>query len=106
MTTVDVTCPICETPRPIRYSTPIDLRRAADRQCLNCYRAGRYKGVDEVAVQRLLSGSRVQATRAERQAAVTYLVDRRVPNSVIAARIHASQRTVERLRQRMRQETA
>lgn len=60
-----------------------------------------HESVDEVAVQRLLSGEPPRTTtRAERQRAVSYLVDHRLPNSTIAERLRVSQRTVERLRSR------
>lgn len=107
-----VPCPKCGQKRPIHYQTPASIRRAEQRPCHNCNPGGSHtprpgnndwqSEVDEVAVQRLLSGSRVRSTRAERQAAVAYL-DGRLPAPVIAERIGASQRTVERLRQRIRE---
>ena len=56
--------------------------------------------VDDVAVQRLLTGSTVHSTRAERQAATATLTGWGMSASQIAARLHVSARTVERLRAR------
>ena len=56
--------------------------------------------LDEMAVERLLAAQPVQATRAERQAAVTYLTGKRMSARLIAERLRLSERTVVRLRNR------
>ena len=56
--------------------------------------------LDEMAVQRLLASQPVRATRAERQAAVTYLTGKRMSARLIAERLRLSERTVVRLRNR------
>ena len=71
------------------------------RSCSGRERTARLNAwVDEMAVQRLLASQPVRATRAERQAAVTYLTDKRMSARVIAERLKVSERTVVRLRNR------
>lgn len=59
--------------------------------------------VDEVAVELLISGRPVVATRAERQEAVAVLTRRGLTSTVIAERLRVAARTVTRLRGRNRE---
>lgn len=96
-----VPCMVCGTARQLtRYYDP-------SPRCLRCALVARseemrdrHSQVDEMAVERLLSGSMVQATRAERQAAITYLTGHGLSAREIAERIRVSSRTVQRLRSR------
>jgi DNA-directed RNA polymerase specialized sigma24 family protein len=58
--------------------------------------------VDDLTVQFLVAGARVNATPAERREAVAILTARRLSASAIAKRINCTQRTVERHRARHR----
>lgn len=58
--------------------------------------------VDQAAVQRLLSGSRVRSTRAERQEATVTLTRRGLTAWQIARHLDVSERTIQRLRARVR----
>ena len=72
------------------------------RSCANRDNAERRNAwLDEMAVQRLLAAQPVRATRAERQAAVTYLTGKRMSARLIAERLRLSERTVVRLRNRV-----
>lgn len=96
----EIPCPECGTPRPI---TDHNCKRAEIRPCRACFLRAlneRQADIDEMAVERLLSGSPVRSTRAERQLAVAYLTERKQPLALIAERLHISRRTAERLRQR------
>ena len=72
-------------------------------RCLQCAyreRAARQAELDDIAVERLLAGSPVAATRAERQAAVAYLTGHGLSARAIAERTGMSSRTAQRLRSR------
>lgn len=62
----------------------------------------RQSDIDVIAVERLLMRSPVRSTRAERQAAVTYLTRNGLTARQIAERARISERTVVRLRSRAR----
>lgn len=90
----DTLCPCCRQTRLL-------VRGPPERLCLSCAQLERPRpDVDLVVVQRLLSGSVVESTRAERQAAVAELDALQLSASQIARRLHLSKRTVERLRAR------
>ncbi len=106
---VMVPCVQCGTERPIHARLPSQIRHAEQRPCKACTVAASRRNltsdsqdeVDEVAVQRLIAGQRPAfTTRAERQQAVQYLLQKRLTNRTIAERLHISLRTVERLRAR------
>jgi DNA-binding NarL/FixJ family response regulator len=95
------TCVVClETQELVQRPRSAVCRRCNGLDCHNIRSAKAQAEVDEVAVQRLLSGSRVSSTRAERQEAVKALLGH-LSNRLIAQRLHVAQRTVERLRARI-----
>lgn len=96
----------------IRWASgPTDAERLRGIQCWACYLTWRRENprratpddVDEMAVEALLAGRTVRTNAAERQAAVAYLTDHREPAWVIAERLRIHKRSVERLRQRIRE---
>lgn len=106
---VMVPCIVCGRERPILTTTNIYVWAAWRRPCKACsIQANRgnltsvhQDEVDEVAVQRLISGQPpAHTTRAERQLAVRQLLTHRMTNRAIAERLHVTRRTVERLRAR------
>jgi hypothetical protein len=104
ITTELIPCPQCGIPRPIRGDSPVDFRRARDRQCRRCVNRDRPPlqrwplEVDELTVQFLVDGARVNASPAERKAAVTILTARKMSAREIAVRINCTPRTVVRHR--------
>lgn len=54
--------------------------------------------IDEIAVEQAIGGRKVHLTSAERSVAVSRLTDMGLPAREIAARLHVSERTVERRR--------
>jgi len=106
---VMVPCILCGRERPILTGTNIRVWAAWRRPCKACHVQANLRNltsahqdeVDEVAVQRLISGQPpAHTTRAERQLAVRQLLTHRMTNREIAERLHLAQRTVERLRAR------
>jgi DNA-binding NarL/FixJ family response regulator len=100
-----IPCVKCGNPRPIRGVVPADFRRAAARLCQKCSPKAvppqRWsQDVDELTVQFLVAGEQINATPAERRAAVAILTARRLTASAIAERINCTRRTVERHRAR------
>ena len=93
-----VQCPVCDTIRPVVINSQMAYWRAIERLCFPCAFALRYDDVDHMAVERLISGSRITATPAERRAAVAHLTRAGRSARVIAARIGCTKRTVERHR--------
>ena len=83
----------------------------ADRLCRKCYLAAARSEpaepvelfVDEMAVEALLAGRRVRTNAAERATAVAYLTERRESAHAIANRPHMHQRSIVRLRHRIRE---
>jgi len=77
-------------------------RDAAMRDmALRMQRHRRWEGnVDEVAVERALSGTPVDLNEDEMRAVVTELARQGMPDREIGRRIRRSERTVERLRRR------
>lgn len=88
-----------------------DCGGTRSRQATYCLPCGQERGVralrewhasvDEIAVDRLIAGTRVRSTRAERQAAVAYLTRHGMSAREIARRTGMSSRTVQRLRGRV-----
>lgn len=101
-----IKCPICGQARPINVRTPSLRERARNRPCNRCgniqANANRHPpDVDELAVRFLVDGAKINVTPAERTAAVAILTARKLSASAIAARIHCTQRTVERHRAKL-----
>lgn len=120
-----VPCAGCGTQRPITARHRNFFDRAARRLCHSCTgkrvnpkrefvngpsrpAALKYQPdetvVDWVVVDRLMSGQRIDSTRAERVAAVAALTALGMPSAAIAERMNVTQRTVVRLRVVVRQE--
>jgi len=106
---VMVPCILCGRERAILTKPNIHVWAAWRRLCKACsiqttrgnITSSHQHEVDEVAVQRLISGQPpAHTTRAERQLAVRQLLTHRMTNRAIAERLHVTQRTVERLRAR------
>lgn len=99
-----IPCIECGQPRPIRGTEPVDFRRATQRPCLGCVHRHWFPlqrwpvEVDELVVQFLVDGTRVNASPGERRAAIAILTARRLSARQIAERINCTQRTVERHR--------
>jgi DNA-binding NarL/FixJ family response regulator len=89
-------CPDCGAPKHRTSERCLPCGQAVAVEKLRDY----HRQVDDVAVDRLISGSRVRTTRAERQAAVTYLTGHGLSARQIANRTRMSARTVQRLRSR------
>lgn len=94
-------CPRCGKLREVRIRTAFSWWRAVDRLCLSCTALVHHYDVDDMAVERLIIGSRVNATAGERQQAVAYLTRSGRSARVIAERIGCTQRTVVRHRSRL-----
>lgn len=105
--TEHIPCPQCGVTRPIRGSVPVDFRRARDRQCRKCTNRDRPPfqrwptDVDDLTVQFLIAGEKVNASPAERREAVAILTARQLTARAIAERINCTRRTVERHRARL-----
>jgi hypothetical protein len=104
-TTIElIPCIRCGNPRPIRGSVPVVFRRAANRPCLKCSNRGLFPlrrwpaDIDDLVVQHLVDGRPVNATPAERRAAVVILTARKLSAREIALRINCTPRTVVRHR--------
>jgi hypothetical protein len=97
-----IPCIVCGVPRPIRGDGPVHFGRAAKRPCPECSPRSvpqRWpQDVDELTVQFLVEGEQVNATPAERRAAVAILTARQLTARAIAERINCTRRTVERHR--------
>ena len=94
-----IPCLLCRRPIPSTWS-PGRLRSFCSRLCANRANVARFaesnRFLDEVAVVRLISGSPVTSTKAERLAAVDILTTRGLSATVIAQRLHTTQRSVWR----------
>ena len=96
-------CPICSQPMAARYpSNGGKTRKFCSRSCGGRANAmairTRNADLDEVAVIRLISGSLVASTKAERIEAVRVLTARGLSAAVIAKRLHTTPRSVWRYR--------
>ena len=94
-------CPICSRLMQAKYS----INRARGYCSLSCASTGRAAAsvqlnaeVDEMAVVRLLDGSKVLSTRGERIEAVRVLTERGRSASFIADLLHTTRRSIERYR--------
>ena len=85
-------CPDCSAWMPKRLAHSTRLRLSCGPTC-----PGR-NGVDDVVVVRLLDGSHVVSTKAERLEAVRVLTDRGRSASWIADRLHTTERSIQRYR--------
>lgn len=125
-----VNCPVCGGGRWLLARSTPELVALLSRRCTACEQERRARlrpppepkparpaavpatrllaewnaSVDEVAVELLISGRPVVATRAERQEAVAVLTRRGMTSTVIAQRLRVATRTVERLRARLARE--
>jgi len=107
-TPMPIPCARCGQPRTIRIYHSSEIAAAAARCCWSCgYSRARSHNnqwqteVDDMAVVRLLAGTPPRrTTRAERQAAVRILTQKRLTAEQIAAQLRISSRTVVRLRTR------
>jgi predicted nucleic acid-binding Zn ribbon protein len=96
-----IPCPVCSMPMPPR--TPWGHQRiTCSRSCGisqgNTKRRARSQEVDEVAVIRLIDGSPVHSTKAERFEAMRVLTERGYSLVAIASRLHTTPRSVSRYR--------
>lgn len=101
-----IPCPACGVPRPILIDHPNKIQVAANRRCQACANStrntNRYRPEpDETVVGFLIAGMDVEATPADRTAAVAYLTTRKLTAAAIAARLHCTRRTVERHRAKL-----
>jgi DNA-directed RNA polymerase specialized sigma24 family protein len=105
----DAECRGCGRVRTLRAWWPHEVQRFARRRCRACtlkpttppqVGAGE---PDEMAVERLVSGSPVQSYPADRKAAVEYLTARGLTARQIADRLRVSDRTVTRWRRSLRE---
>lgn len=96
-------CAVCLKPiPPKRHDRPCRPATYCTRHCaaigVGIWNRARRAEVDDVAVIRLISGSRVASTKAERVAAVAELTARGRSASWIAAALHVAERSVCRYR--------
>jgi DNA-binding NarL/FixJ family response regulator len=98
----EIPCPSCGRLRVLRCSGRWEQERARERLCMGCAGTARREFVDEMAVERLLSGSPVRANAVERRIAVVYLTRHGLSARQVAERLRVTQRTVVRLRARAR----
>jgi hypothetical protein len=100
---ITVPCADCGTLRTIRKDSTWKERTGRCRSCGQAARAQRTRAdIDEMAVARLIAGSPVRSTPAERLQAVAQLSRRRLSCRQISERMGVSRRTVVRLRARAR----
>jgi len=94
------TCPVCSHPMlAIRWRHPVHY---CSRRCQyigsKAVQLAHQMEMDEVVVLRLVSGSRVASTKAERLEATRQLTERGYSIVVIASRLHTTPRNVSRYR--------
>jgi DNA-binding NarL/FixJ family response regulator len=100
-----IPCAQCGIPRPLQVRSASHRKVVQQRICTRCnttniraYNVSDPGDVDEMAVERLIAGTPVQARPSERMQAVAYLTRRRLSAKQIAERIGCTKRTVERHR--------
>lgn len=102
MTTLGVHCPTCSKPVPPPAPTTRVPRQFCSKPCASRANgaavSARHATLDEMAVVRLLAGSPVTSTKAERIEAVRVLTGRGRAASWIAEFLHITERSVTRYR--------
>lgn len=96
-----MTCPMCSCDMPAKtldgHTRVYCSRYCRDRGCAALTRE-RNACLDEMAVVRLIQGSPVASTKAERIEAVRTMTARGLSAAVIAQRLHTTRRSVWRYR--------